>query len=42
MWNNFEAWLAIGVSGGFVLVGVVMHRVFMNILKNEPQGKDEA
>ena len=42
MWNNFEAWLAIGVSGGFVLVGVVMHRAFMKILKSEPQGKDEA
>ncbi len=36
MWNNSEAWLAIGVSMGFVLVGVVMHRVFVNILKNEP------
>ena len=39
MWRNPEAWIAIGVSVGFVLVGVVMHRVFVTILKNElPQG----
>lgn len=42
MWNNFEAWLAIGVSVGFLVAAVAMHRVFMKILKSEPQGKDEA
>ena len=42
MWDNFEAWLAVGVSGGFVVVAVVMHRVFMNILRGKPQGEDEA
>ena len=36
MWNNPEAWIAIGVSVGFVMAGVVMHRVFVSILKNEP------
>ncbi len=36
MWNNPEAWLAIGVSIGFVVVAVVMHRVFVNVLKNQP------
>ncbi len=36
MWNNPEAWLAVGVSVGFVIAGVVMHRVFVNVLKNEP------
>ena len=35
MWNNPEAWIAIGVSVGFVMAGVVMHRVFVSILKNE-------
>jgi hypothetical protein len=35
MWSNPEAWIAIGVSVGFVIAGVVMHRVFVNILKNE-------
>ena len=42
MWGNAEAWLAIGVSMGFVMVAVVMHRVFVKILKGEPQGKDET
>ncbi len=36
MWNNPEAWLAIGVSVGFLIAGVVIHRVFVNVLKNEP------
>ena len=36
MWNNPETWIAIGVSVGFVIAGVVMHRMFVNILKNEP------
>jgi hypothetical protein len=39
MWSNPEAWIAIGVSVGFVIAAVVMHRVFVNILKSElPQG----
>jgi hypothetical protein len=32
------AWIAIGVSALFVLAGVVMHRVFLSILK-QPSGK---
>jgi len=36
MWHNAEAWLAIGVSVGFVIAGVVMHHAFVNVLKNEP------
>jgi len=52
MWNNPEAWIAIGVSVLFVVAGVVMHRVFVNILKNErppsgskndsPEGAEKA
>ena len=43
MWNNPEAWIAICVSVGFVIAGVVMHRVFVNILKNEsPEGVKKA
>ena len=42
MWNNWEAWLAVGVSAGFVVAAVVMHRVFMKILKGEWPNKDEA
>lgn len=35
--NNVEAWIAIGVSLSFVAAGVVMHRVFIKILKNDVQ-----
>ncbi|WP_310625864.1 hypothetical protein [Limnohabitans sp.] len=40
MWHNPEAWIAMGLSVGFVLVGVVMHRLFVNVLKNQssPEG----
>lgn len=30
------AWIAIGASVLFVVAGVVMHRVFLNILKQPP------
>lgn len=43
MWHNPEAWIAICVSVGFVVVGVVMHRVFVNVLKNEsPESEKKA
>ena len=43
MWSNPEAWLAIGVSVGFVIAAVVMHRVFVHVLKNEsPEGEKKA
>jgi hypothetical protein len=31
------AWIALGVSALFVVVGLVMHRVFVNILKKGSQ-----
>jgi hypothetical protein len=31
------AWIAIGVSVLFVIAGLVMHRVFINVLKNGSQ-----
>jgi len=34
MWNNPEAWIAVGVSVLFLVAAVVMHRVFVSILKN--------
>jgi hypothetical protein len=34
--NSVEAWIAIGVSMLFLVAGVVMHRVFINVLKKEP------
>ena len=34
MWHDEGAWIALGVSSMFVIAGVVMHRVFVRILKN--------
>ena len=43
MWRTPEAWIAIGVTVGFVIAGVVMHRVFVKILKNEsPESEKKA
>ena len=33
MWSDPGLWIALGVSALFIVVGVVMHRVFTNILK---------
>jgi hypothetical protein len=35
--NTEGAWIAIGISVLFIVAGVVMHRVFVNILKNGSQ-----
>ena len=32
--QNDGAWIAIGVSVVFIVAGLVMHRVFLHILKN--------
>jgi hypothetical protein len=34
MLQNEEAWIALGVSLLFVVVGLLMHRIFVRILKN--------
>ena len=31
------AWIVLGVSALFIVVGLLMHRVFINILKNGSQ-----
>lgn len=36
MGQDEGAWVAIGVSVLFLVVGLVMHRVFIKILKTEP------
>lgn len=36
MWNDPGLWIALGISALFIVVGVVMHRVFVNILKTPP------
>ena len=35
--NTPEAWIAIGISALFLVTALVMHRVFVKILKNNPQ-----
>jgi hypothetical protein len=40
MWRDEGAWIALGVSALFVLVGVVMHRVFLRILKTGADASD--
>jgi hypothetical protein len=35
MWSDPGTWIALGVSVLFIVVGVVMHRVFTQILKRE-------
>lgn len=37
-WRIEGAWIALGISTLFIVVGLVMHRVFINILKNGPKG----
>ena len=34
MWQDPGTWIALGVSALFVVVGFIMHRVFVNVLKN--------
>jgi hypothetical protein len=37
LWQGEGAWIALGVSGVFIVVGLVMHRIFINILKSGSQ-----
>lgn len=41
LWQSTDAWIALGVSALFIVVGLVMHRIFINILKNSPKGPPE-
>ena len=34
IWQDSGTWIALGVSVIFIFVGLVMHRVFIKILKN--------
>jgi len=37
LFHGEGAWIVLGVSALFIVVGLVMHRVFINILKNGSQ-----
>jgi hypothetical protein len=34
MWHDSGTWIALGVSALFIVAGIVMHRIFIKILKN--------
>ncbi|MDT0139377.1 hypothetical protein [Acidovorax sp. PRC11] len=38
LWRDSGTWIALGVSLVFIVAGIVMHRVFVHILKT---GADE-
>jgi hypothetical protein len=37
LWQREGAWIALGISALFIVVGLLMRRVFINILKNGSQ-----
>lgn len=41
MWQDEGAWIALGVSALFLVAALVMHRVFMKILKGQPPDQRE-
>ena len=34
MWSDPGTWIALGVSALFVAAAIVMHRIFVKVLKN--------
>ena len=41
MWQHEGTWIALGVSALFLVVALVMHRVFKKILKGQPPDQRE-
>ena len=39
MWHDPGLWIALGVSALFIAVGVVLHRVFVRVLKGPEGGR---
>lgn len=40
MWRDAGTWIALGVSALFVVVGFVMHKVFVRVLKQDSEKPD--
>lgn len=36
MWTDSGTWIALGISGLFIVVGIVMHQVIKKVLKSSP------
>ena len=41
MWQDEGTWIALGVSALFLVAALVMHRVFMKLLKGQPPDQRE-
>ena len=41
MWQDEGTWIALGISALFLVAALVMHRVFVKILKNPPPDQRE-
>ncbi|WP_164675469.1 hypothetical protein [Ottowia oryzae] len=41
MWQDEGTWIALGVSALFLVAALVMHRVFMKILRSRPPDERE-
>jgi len=41
MWQDEDTWIALGISALFLVAALVMHRVFVKILKNPPPDQRE-
>ena len=33
IWNDAGTWIVLGISALFIVVGIVMHRVIMNVVR---------
>ena len=41
LWQDEGTWIAFGISALFIVAAVVMHRVFVNVLKSSPPEQQE-
>ena len=41
LWQDEGTWIAIGISALFLVAAVVMHRVFVNVLKSGADAPQE-
>ena len=42
LWSDPGTWIALGISALFIVVGWVMHRVIVKVLKSQPDAALEA
>ena len=42
LWQDEGTWIALGISALFVVVAIVMHRVFVNVLQSGQPPQQES